>query len=443
MSYISSVRFSITILVCASLLTTFPSCASKVNQQDTSSLPPTSSSVATSSISSSEVLTTQFITHLTQDGNGLVRNVPAISYNTVKPSSLSGDFDIRWLNCPKYLDDNQLKMLNKAIPNITFNSNTVWPSAMPLNYNYSAIFEAGKNPGFGISALHSNGITGKGVSIAIIDQTLFTGHDEYKDNLALYEEIHVTSNELASMHGSAVASIAVGKTCGVAPGSKLYYWAVNLEKEQNNQDGGDSNVAFADGLAIAVNRMLQVNTKLPENEKIRVLSISRGFSDSNDAGVRTFLEAIEKAKKAGIFVITTSTFQYYDFLNRNTDFAGLGKVDLTGNPDNLSTYTLGNFEQSDASEWLNNLLVPMDARTTADPSGARDYAFYAYGGFSWSAPYLAGLYALAVQAKPSITPKVFWETALKTSNKLTVTLKRQSYTCNHVINPINLLNALK
>lgn len=437
MSHINRVIHITLALLCVFTSTALTSCRSSLNLQTASSTLSAAASISTDDVSR------KFVNRLTKNGTGLVRNVPAFSYHATQSSTLSDTLDIRWLNCPKYLNNGQLIKLSDAIPNITFNSDTIWPANIPSNFNHSAIMEAGKNPGLGVDLLHSKGITGKGVSIAIIDQTLFTGHKEYKDNLALYEEIHITPTESASMHGSTVASIAVGKTCGVAPNAKLYYWAMNFAKGPYKQDASDTNIAFADGVAVAIDRMLKVNDTLPSNEKIRVLSISRGFNDLKDAGVQTFLKAVKRAQNAGIFVITTSTFQYSEFMSRDTDFAGLGKTDLTGNPDNLPTYTLGHWEQSNAGKYINNLLAPMDTRTTADPSGENDYAFYAYGGFSWIAPYLAGLYALAVQVKPDITPKDFWATALKTSNKMTVTINNKQYTFNHVINPKKLIEIFK
>ena len=51
-------------------------------------------------------------------------------------------------------------------------------------------------------------------------------HVEYRDRLRLYEEIHC-SDRVAQMHGAAVASIAVGKTVGVAPEAELYFISRN------------------------------------------------------------------------------------------------------------------------------------------------------------------------------------------------------------------------
>ena len=439
-----SVRRLIAGVLCISIPVAF-SCTSKASQKTQSalfSISPSSLQSTQSSVDSSPEQPSKFVTRLTKNGTGLVRDVPAVNGSSItEPLNGLDAFDIRWLNCPKYLDANQLKNLKAAVPNITFNSDTVWPKGMPSGYNPCAIMETGKNPGLGVHALHSKGITGKGVSIAIIDQILFTGHQEYKDNLALYEEIHVAPGEEAAMHGSAVASIAVGKTCGVAPDAKLFYWAANLEKDYDTQDGSDAHIAYADGLAVAIDRMLEVNNNLPKDEKIRVLSISRGFSDLQDAGVQTLIKAIKRAQDAGIFVITTSSSAYSDFMS--TSFAGLGKTDLTANPDNLSTYTLGRPAQNYADGLLNRLLLPMDDRTTADPSGKADYAFYSEGGASWIVPYIAGLYALSAQVKADITPQLFWKTAIDTSSQLTVTINNKQYTFNHVINPTKLIASLK
>lgn len=77
--------------------------------------------------------------------------------------------------------------------------------------------ELGKNPGLEIRELHKLGITGKGIGIGVIDQALLVDHVEYKEQLKLYEEIH-SIDENAVMHGPADgASIAVGKSVGVAP----------------------------------------------------------------------------------------------------------------------------------------------------------------------------------------------------------------------------------
>jgi subtilisin family serine protease len=94
---------------------------------------------------------------------------------------------------------------------LTFDTDTKWPKVLPKGFDPEKILEFNKNPGLGIRALHKKGITGKGVSIAIIDQGLLLEHEQYKNNIKLYERIHC-GDDVAQMHGPAVASIAAGMT---------------------------------------------------------------------------------------------------------------------------------------------------------------------------------------------------------------------------------------
>lgn len=197
--------------------------------------------------------------------------------------------------------------------------------------------ELGKNPGLGSRELHQKGITGKGVGIAIIDQSLLVDHVEYKEQLKMYEEIHCY-DERASMHGPAVASIAVGKTVGVALEADLYYIA----------------------------------------------------------------------ETHGIYTIYVGS----------KDFMGLGRNPLI-DADDITSYGKGEYWKK--GEYYNNaLLIPMDSRCTASPTGINDYVYYREGGMSWTVPYLAGLYALACQVNPDIILDVFFFETLNTSDTVIV-----------------------
>jgi hypothetical protein len=152
---------------------------------------------------------------------------------------------------------------------------------------------AGKNPGLGVRALHRLGITGNGVGVAIIDQALLVDHVEYRDRLRLYEEIH-NGDETAAMHGPAVASIAVGRTVGVAPGADLYYIAETHGSVESRQFVFD----FVP-LARSIDRILEVNRSLPATRKIRVLSISEGWSP-RQKGYAEVTAAVERAMEGKV-----------------------------------------------------------------------------------------------------------------------------------------------
>ncbi|MEG2289377.1 MAG: hypothetical protein RR891_05375 [Clostridium sp.] len=55
---------------------------------------------------------------------------------------------------------------------------------------------------------------------------------------------------------------------------------------------------------------------------------------------------------------------------------------------------------------------------------------------------MAGLYVLACDVYPDITPEIFYKVAMETSNKLECAVNSQIYTIPHVINPINLIENL-
>lgn len=311
-----------------------------------------------------------------------------------------------------------------------FDSNTRFPEKLPAGFDPERIMARSADPGLGVRALHARGVTGKGVSIGIIDQPLLTTHREYASALRSYEEMHLFGKDRgAAMHGAAVASIAVGKTCGVAPGADLYYVSTDFFAPGHKLDFSY--------LAAAIDRLLAVSEGLPEGRRIRVISISRGFRKS-DNGAGALLEAIERAKRKNVLVLTTSTDSYYDF-----DLMGLGR-DPMSDPEEVSSYAPGLFWEKGFFGGLNldgTLLVPMDSRTTASHTGDDDYVFYRNGGLSWAVPYAAGLYALACQADPAMTPERFFSISLATSRPLKLTRDGKEYLLKNIVAPAAMIGA--
>jgi hypothetical protein len=327
-----------------------------------------------------------------------------------------------------------------------FDSKTQWPTSdkMPVGFDWQKIMGLGKDPGLGVRALHEQGITGAGIGIAIIDQPLLIDHQEYKDRLRLYEEINIPPETEAQMHGGAVASIAVGKTIGVAPEADLYYiGALTSDWDPNTNDfTRDFNYH-----AQAVHRILEINRGLPEDYKIRVIAMQVGWSP-DQAGYDEITAAVNEAKEAVIFVISSSLGSTHGLY-----FQGLGRYPLD-DPNEFESYVPGLWWEKDFfSEMPLNtylwsapdhmLLIPMDSRATASPTGTKDYVFYRQGGWSWSIPYLAGMYALSVQVKPEISPEEFWETALSTGKTIKIQHSGQYYAFGIILDPQSLIAAIK
>ncbi len=322
-----------------------------------------------------------------------------------------------------------------ALMGASFNTSTKWPEQIPEGFNPTEIIEISKDPGLNVRELHSIGITGKGVGIAIIDQKLLVDHVEYKDQLKFYEEINM-SQGVAHMHGSTVASIAVGKTVGVAPEADLYYIAETHAMFNNGEWILDHT-----WLAMSIDRILEVNKTLPEDEKIRVISISAGWLPEHK-GYDKVTEAVERAKEQGVFIVSSSVYYTHGLY-----FHGLGR-DCYDEPNDFNSYKPGSwsekaFYEEKYKEYEPMLLVPMDATATASPSGQEEYVYYPIGGWSWSIPYIAGLYALACQVKPEVTPEEFWQTALDTGDTVKLEKEGKTYKLEKIVNPVKLIERLQ
>jgi hypothetical protein len=312
----------------------------------------------------------------------------------------------------------------------TFDSKTQWPTAdkIPAEFDWQKIMEIGMDPGLGLRTLHEQGINGKGVGIAIIDQPLLVHHIEYKDRVRVYEEASDLAGRMteAGMHGPGVASIAVGHSVGVAPAADLYYIAT--------ENFTDFSIC-----AEAIERIIEINKTLPEDRKIRVLSMSIGWNPQ-DMGYEEITKAVNEAKAEGIFVIYTSLAET-DHLN----FMGLGREPFA-DPNEFTSYGPGSFWQPNffyQGSLTDTLLVPMDSRTVASATGKEDYAYARVSGLSWAVPYLAGMYALAVQVKPDITPEEFWDAALKTGETIAIEHDGKEYSLGVILDPQALIEEIK
>lgn len=320
-----------------------------------------------------------------------------------------------------------------------FDTQTKWPVAekMPADFDWQRILDLGKKPGLGIRSLHDMGIDGRNVGIAIIDLPMIVDHAEYTNQLRLYEEINIPSTAESEMHGPAVASIAVGKTIGVAPNADLYYIAAPPgDGFYESQEKFTYNFHY---YAQAIQRVLDINQGLPAEHKIRVISISAGWTPDKQ-GAAEMNAAVQKAKDAGLLVVTANLKQTYGI-----NFLGGGR-DPLADPDLFTSYVpelyaANNFYSSNRfAGWL---VIPMDSRTTAGPHGIQDLVFYRQGGASWSIPYLAGVYALAVQVKPSITPEEFLGLVLQTGRKIQISHEGKKVSFGPIIDPISLIQTLK
>ena len=319
-------------------------------------------------------------------------------------------FDTFWGFANVSLANVDLKEHIELLEKMPFDSRTVWPVSekLPDGLNPVALLEKGKKPGLGVRSLHEQGIDGRGITIAIIDQPLLRDHREYADRIIEYEPVGlITAMSSPKMHGPAVSSIAVGKTCGVAPRASLRYFAVKMWVPDNKP------------YSYVINKLIDFNKDRDISKQIRVVSISTGMF-SQQANFENWQETLTRAEKNGILVVTCDpAFLRYGTLAR-----------IPGqDPDNPSSYRPGKYGNTDSI-----LLIPAGNRTIASHNGQDVYTYDRTGGMSWAAPYMAGLAALAYQVKPDIGPKTIVNLWLKTVTKTDV---------GPIINPVGFIEAVR
>jgi hypothetical protein len=214
-------------------------------------------------------------------------------------------------------------------------------------------------------------------------------------------------------------------------GLNLYYFAVSESSLFTQQ--------YLHNFARAIRQILQINEQLPPGQKIRVISLSTGWQPEL-AGYYDLTAAVEEAQEKEIFIACLNMEEVYGF-----KFEGLGRRPMA-DPDDFNSYEPSVFsaEQYFEGSWsFDGLYFPMESKTVASSSGVAQYEFDRYGGWSWISPYLAGVYALAAQADPAITPEEFWSIALATGRYIDIEHEGISYTLGPILDPVAVIEAVQ
>ena len=260
---------------------------------------------------------------------------------------------------------------------LTYNESTKWsdPTVPQL------FMEKGKDPKLGIKDLHKNGITGKGVNVAIIDQPLALDHPEYKGKI-IYKTFFPenTKVDISSHHGPAVASLLAGESIGVAPGVVVYYAAVPQWLRNSLYE------------VKALKWIMSVNEQLEENSKIKFVSVSAAPGDetNRDHNRDLWKQTVKEAHKRGILVIDCQSFVSRGFLEYSSQKFYYG--------------TPGNeYENIDCDV----VYVPTSLRTIAESYDNKtfSYTYSGVGGLSWGIPYAVGVLCLGQQVNNHLTPE--------------------------------------
>jgi len=339
---------------------------------------------------------------------------PGASFLTVKPITSVKDFDD-----VKFKDMSKLDLSDRRelIQTLTFNNKTVWPPTdrLPPGRGPQMVMQEAMNPGLGIRQIHKQGITGKGINVAIIDHPLYQDHPEFNGKIIEYYDTGCGSE--SSMHGPAVASLLVGTNCGTAPGAGLYYAAA---------PSGLQDSAY---YAKALEWIIETNAGLADGEKIRAVSVSAAPSGPGspfNKNAHLWEQARSCALEEGILVLDCTS---------DYGFIGLCWYD-PNDPEDLAKCSPGipGLKRRYRSD---KLQTPCSIRTTAEQyeKDKYSYQYTGRGGLSWGIPYATGVLALGWQVDPNLTPVQAKELLFKSAF---LTVDRQK-----IINPTRFLEFVK
>lgn len=227
-----------------------------------------------------------------QSGSGSQTELPASSTPEMSTGSievLTPYADVRGIDEVNTLQSGEY--VPEDMYTYWFNQNTLFEGNEALA---AEIMETGKNPGLHVQELHDRGITGKNVTVAIIDQPLLPGHPEYAGKIEEYYTVGLTEKDSpSSMHGPAVTSLLAGNSIGTAPDVRLYYAAIKFWDRNASEMAGK-----------ALDWLIEQNKTLPESERIRAVSVSADLTNTEYFDhPEVWDEAVKRAREAGILVL--------------------------------------------------------------------------------------------------------------------------------------------
>jgi len=311
----------------------------------------------------------------------------AITMDGIKMCQDAGGFDIHLPEDLVFPADTDWSKSREVFKYITWNEKTfsqIPKEHLPEGFDPQKVFENGKSLGLGIEDVHKMGYTGEGVGIAVMDWNL-KPHEDIKSKTVFQGEFAGSIPEY--FHASAVNSIISGQTVGVAPGAETYHFAEY--QDPRLADGGKDMIN-------AFKALIAKNKELPDDKKIRIVSISGPIYGGPEAE-----KLVKELNDSGVWVFSSDTFW--------KDFGYLGKKDPMGDNNDFDNY------QKEHGFGDDTLYVISGDRTVASPKGENVYRHDSQASASWAIPVAAGYYALACQADPTMTPKRFLALARQTA----------------------------
>ncbi|MBQ7334951.1 MAG: hypothetical protein IJW92_00555 [Clostridia bacterium] len=318
-----------------------------------------------------------------------------------------------WQLCYRNLSNNMIELNSLSeLSELCFNTKTIFPNDWQTQA--TMVLQAGK-----ANLLNSGILTGKGIKVAVIDKPINKTHIEFENRIEYIEVLpNLSENKKTDFHGMTCASFLSGATCGVAPESKIVYFAIPnktypIENYYHYQ-------------LIALQKVIDYNKT--SEAPIRVVSLSAPFTKEQKPK-RDFFEY--ELKQTGCTLIDATNFGH--------NFYGIDYIRHQEKGSFIlnrwqSDYYETNKNRKEFVDYFSSLcFVPSSRRTSADNDTENDYIHWSKSvSESWTIPHVAGAYTLCLQVYPSMTFEDFIRCSklCKKHNGFAI-LDVQSIICNY------------
>jgi hypothetical protein len=294
-------------------------------------------------------------------------------------------------------------------------TNVIWPSPdkMPKGFNPNKILEQAKYT-------QRIDATGKGINIAVIDNMLDITNPEYAENIKYFQPIK-EKGILPNKHASMVMGNLCGKNTGIAPDVNVYFFSklVYQNRNSNNKE-----------LCDILRNVIEFNSKQPKGKKIHILSCSWGVRKQYSPEVCELLSQLQ-SNGVKIILCSSNDDKNNSYTLSGRDFMPCNNPNMTDiQPDIQNEETVNNLNKLYQNEPDKIIGIPTNMKTT--PLESDGWQYRIFGGESSSAPYIAGVYACALEGNQLFMTRPNWQSELNDILKSTATITDDN---NYIINP--------
>ena len=316
-----------------------------------------------------------------------------------------------------YLDvsDYDFSKLNlKDMSHIAFSSTTKWPQTnkLPEGFDPASVLENSITCGEDVKKIHQEGITGEGITVAVIDSSFQGGdHIEFKNARLVKATLKdVELDDYCHFHMECVLSKLVGENLGMAPNCRVLCYEVNTE-EDNSED--------------VVKCLHDIKRRINNGEKVGAVCISASIEDYYNF-YKEYCLLVKELAIMGCEVVDSERF------GENFFCCGSSFV----NKDDYNEASFIEFYSGALKKECNNKVnFICSGRAIPEFCNNNGYKYEVIDCFSWCVPQAVGLYALCLSQIKLLS----WEMFVVICKKTSVVNKRGI----RLVNPIKVIEVVK